>query len=425
MPSPQQMIKEKFEELSKDINAFKEANDSRLKLIEGQKFAPADLEQKTDEINEKVDRSLQLVEDLQKEMKRLPETPTEADTKASKKFMRHKMRLEAVPEDVKTAYHKEWEQWFKEQGIDVKDMPREYQKALSVDTETEGGFFVRPTVSAEIMQKVYESSPLRQLADVMTISGDAFEMPADWADFSTSWNGEQTSRSVTATNAPFKELRIPLHSLEAYPRVTQKLLDDAMINIEALVADKVAGAFGRAEATAFISGNGISRPRGILTYTAETGTDTFGQIEQVNSGHASQLTGDGLIDLQNSLYEAFQSNARWLMRRASFGAIRKLKDGEGLYLFSVSGGRISDGQMGLDLLGRPVHFASDMEAVSAGNLPIAYGDFRSGYLIVDKLGIRMLRDPYTTKGQVEYFTTKRVGGGVKNSQAIKLQVVSA
>ncbi len=215
-----------------------------------------------------------------------------------------------------------------------------------------------------------------------------------------------------------KKIVIPVHELYANPLASQKLLDDGNINVEAWIASKVSEKFARAEATAFVQGNGVGQPRGFMTYAAGT---SFGTIEQVITGDADQLTADGLITLLYSLKAPYRANASFLMKRLSVAAVRKFKDaGTGTYLWQPS---LQMGQPDL-LLGRPLYDAEDIAAEGANALAAVCGDFKSGYQIVDRFGIRVLRDPYSNKPYVAFYTTKRVGGDVKNFEAIKINKCS-
>ncbi len=290
-------------------------------------------------------------------------------------------------------------------------------KTMSVGSDPDGGYFVSPVMSPHILSIVFESSPIRQLATVETISTDAIEYPVDDGEAGAGWVGETETRPETSTPQAGVQ-RIPVHELYAFPRATQKLLEDASVNIEAWLAGKVGQRFGRLEATGFVSGNGIKRPRGFTTYPSGT---TRGAIEQIVSGNANALIFDGLIRLTIALKEEYVGGASFLMRRASIGDVMLMKDGNGQYIWRT------DNQAGKPsiLLGHPVYQAADMPAVGAGALPVAFGNFRQGYTIVDRLGISMLRDPLTAKPFVGFYTRKRVGGDVTNFEAIKLQVVSA
>lgn len=293
-------------------------------------------------------------------------------------------------------------------------------KDLSVNVDYNGGFLVIPTFGGIVQTKVFETSPVRQLANVQTISSDAFEVVVDYDETGASWVGETTARSNTTTPAVSK-VNIPAMEMSISVQATQKILDDAAVDMESWLAMKVADKAARLEATAFISGNGVSAPRGILTYAAGS-TITSGQIEQVNAGSTSAFTYAGLVDLQNSLKEVYQANATFLTKRASFGNMMKIVDGQSRPIFNMS----FDKNTGLSngILGRPLMFADDMPSIASAALAAVYGDFKAAYTIVDRIGLRTLRDPYTNKPYVVFYTTKRVGGSVVNFEALKIQKMS-
>ncbi|WP_431861389.1 phage major capsid protein [Azospirillum sp.] len=312
--------------------------------------------------------------------------------------------------------YKAWEQSF---GLYLrsKDDRAIEEKALSVGSDPDGGQLVPTAVSNRIVMQVYETSPLRQLATVETIGTDSLEIPNDLGEFDAGWVGETEGRTETNTST-LGVLRIPVHEIYAKPKATQKMLEDASVNIETWIATKIADKFSRTEASAFISGNGVKKPRGILTYPSGT---SGAKIEQIASGGATTVTADGLINVMIALKDWYASGASWLMRRASVGAVMLLKDGDGQYIWrpGLEAGKPST------LLGSPVYQAADMPAIGAGTLPIAFGNFRAGYTVVDRLGITVLRDPYSAKPFVEFYSRKRVGGDVVNFEAFKLMVVSA
>ncbi len=319
------------------------------------------------------------------------------------------------PADVK-AYIPAFEAYLRK-GEQMLGIPGGEVKALSVGSDPDGGYFVTPQIMQRVLALQVETSPLRGMATVETISTDAAEYPVDDNLASGGWVGEQASR--TETNTPqIGVQRIPVHELYASPKSTQKLLEDAAVNVESWLGGKVGQYFALTEATAFISGTGVNQPRGILSYT--TSGLTRGTIEQVVSGNATALTFDGLINLQNAMFDAFLNGASWLMRRATVGALLLLKDGDGQYLWRPS---LQVGAPSV-LLGYPVNWAADMPAVAASAFPVAFGNFREAYTIVDRLGITTLRDPFTAKPFVIFYSRKRVGGDVTNFQAIKLQKVS-
>jgi HK97 family phage major capsid protein len=294
-------------------------------------------------------------------------------------------------------------------------------KALSVGSDPDGGYLVMPEFGGIIQTKVFESSPIRQLASVISISSDTYEYVLDNGEADGEWVGE-TVAPTTETTPTVGKKSITVHEIAAKPKATQKLLDDGIIDVEPWLAGKVADIFARKEATAFVSGNGVAKPRGILTYTA--GTDIGQeQIEQVVTGSAANFTYDGMVDLQNSLKEDYQSNASFLFKRATNAALMKIKDGEGTPIFNLT----YDKNVGLrpTLMGQPVYFGNDMPSLAANALAMVYGDIRRAYQIVDRVGIRVLRDPYTSKPYIIFYTTKRVGGAVINFEAVKIAKVAA
>lgn len=293
-------------------------------------------------------------------------------------------------------------------------------KTLSANggSGTEGGYLVTPHMGDTISKIVTESSPMRALAAVETISSDTLDLIEDTGEMQAVWVDEDDARDVT-DNPLFGKRTIETHEMYANPRATQKLIDDASIDIENWVSQKVAERFARLEATAFITGDGTKKPTGILGYAAGT---SWGQVEQLTSGSSGAIDSDDLIKLYYKLKDEYSKNATFLMNRTTVQALRLLKDtATDQYIW----------QPGLalgtpdTLLGVPVALASDMPAASANNLAVAVGDFKRGYMIVDRVGIRMLRDPYTAKPFVLFYTTKRVGGEVVNFEAIKLLKVAA
>ena len=388
-------LEKKIEAVSKAFADFKQLNDKaseEAKKLNGE--ATAETKAAVEKANAEITR-------LQDEVKAV----TAALNRS--KVGEGEGKEEAVTKEQKDAFNK-----FLRKGDDR--MSPEELKALSVGSDPDGGYLVLPQMSSEIVKKVYESSPMRQLADVITISSDIFEIIEDLDEATASWVLETATRSETNT-PQVKKLVIPVHELYAKPKATQKILDDAMFNMESWLADKVADKFARTEATAFISGNGVGKPRGILSYAS--GTTGWNDIEQVNSGTSGAVTADGLMSLVYSLKGAYKPGAAFMMKRATVLAVRKLKDSQNQYLWQPG---LQAGQPDL-LLGHPIYEADDMEAIAADALAIAFGNFKMGYQIVDRFGIRTLRDPYSSKPYVEFYTTKRVGGGVKNFEAIKLQ----
>ena len=291
-------------------------------------------------------------------------------------------------------------------------------KQLSVDSDPQGGYWVTGEMSQQVITKVSETSPMRALATVETISSDALEIPEDIGDAAVGWTAETGVRSETASPT-IGVRRVPVHEIYAMPKATQQLLDDARVNVEEWLSGKIASKISVTENTAFINGTGVDQPRGLLTYPA--GAANPGEIEQINSGSASALTADGLRSLFYALKTPYIRNARWIMGRATLEAISKMKDGGGEYLWSPG---LKEGEPQM-LLGHPIDRMEDMPNVAANALPMAFGDWQQAYTIVDRAGVRVLRDPYSSKPFVLFYTTKRVGGDITNFEALVIQKIAA
>ena len=264
---------------------------------------------------------------------------------------------------------------------------------------------------------------MRQIATVQTISGAGFKKLYNLHGTGSGWVGETAARSETATPEFGAQTFVP-GELYANPAATQQLLDDSEVNLEAWLAGEVEAEFAYQEGLAFVSGNGTNKPKGFLTYVtgaANAADNPLGAIAVTTAAATGAVTTDELIDLVYSLPGALSQNARFVINRNTLARIRKLKDGDGNYLWQPS---LQAGQP-QQLLGHPVTEMAAMPNVGAAAVPIAFGDFRRGYLIVDRTGVRVLRDPYTNKPYVMFYTTKRVGGGVKDPQAIKALKMAA
>lgn len=296
-------------------------------------------------------------------------------------------------------------------------------KAMSTDVAPDGGYLVYPDQSAMVVSRIFETSPLRQLANIEQTTSTSVLMLIDDDEAGARWIGEGASGGETDT-AQVGRKTIAVHKLEADPRKTVEQVMASYFDVEAWHARKVADKFARTENTAFVNGTGVDRPRGFLTYDAWSSNDTYerDKIAQINMGAAAALDADGLIEVQNQLKEDYQARATWGMKRSTFGAALKLK-GTDNYFFSPV--LLRDGQASVQLLGKPVVFMDDMPAVAANALSIVYADFQAAYTIVDGMNMTVLRDPFTNKGFITYYTTKGVGGDVTSFDAIKIGKVAA
>lgn len=294
-------------------------------------------------------------------------------------------------------------------------------KALSVGVDADGGFLVTPDTTGRMVKRVYETSDIRRIANVQVISTDKLEGTEDLGEAGAGWVGETQTRTETDT-PQLGEWEIPVHEMFAEPHATQRLLDDASVDMEAWLGEKVGDRFGRLENAAFVTGNGVRRPRGFASYpvAADDGSGVaWGTIGVVNSGangaFAASNPADRVHDLVGTLKSAYLQGATFVTRRTVITAIRKFKDGQGQYLWQPS---LVMGEPE-QLVGYPIVRAEDLPALAANSLSLWFGNFAQGYQIVDRQGTRVLRDPFTRKPFVKFYTTRRTGGAVVNFEAIK------
>ncbi|MBL8564745.1 MAG: phage major capsid protein [Hyphomicrobiaceae bacterium] len=293
-------------------------------------------------------------------------------------------------------------------------------KALSVGSDPDGGYLVPDETETTINRALRDISPIRAIAGVRQVSGSVYKRPYAVSGFATGWIGETAARPQTTTPT-LSELAFPTMELYAMPAATASLLDDSAVNIDEWLAEEVRVAFAEQEGTAFVSGDGINQPKGFLSYpTVANASWSWGNIGTVATGVSAAFPasdpGDVLIDLIYAVRAGYRANAHFVMNRATQSQVRKLKDGDGTYLWQPA----SEPGQAPTLLGFPIAEAEDMPDIAANSMSIAFGDFRRGYLIVDRVGIRVLRDPYSSKPYVLFYTTKRVGGGVQDFDALKL-----
>jgi HK97 family phage major capsid protein len=288
-------------------------------------------------------------------------------------------------------------------------------RAMTVATDTAGGFLVPENFVAELLKGIVQFSPVRQYARVMQIGGAEVTMPKRTAGMTASWVTETGDRS--ATQPTYGEVKLTPFEAACYVDISNQLLEDSAINLASEVAIDGAEEFGRLEGAAFVSGDGNGKPKGILTDTG---------IASIVTGNASTLgtaPADKMIDAFYSLPAAYRANATWGMNSMTLAAVRKLKDSQGNFLWQPG---LTAGQPET-ILGRPVAELPDMPDIAAGATPIVLGDFNQGYRVVDRVALALLRDPYSlaTKGQTRFHLRRRVGGGVVKADAFKLIKVAA
>ena len=327
----------------------------------------------------------------------------------------------------KAEHAKVFNSWFRkgERAVDADLHELEVKASLTTDVDPDGGYLVPEEMSDEIDRVVGTVSAMRDAARVMQIGTDTYKKLMNVGGTSSGWVGEREARPETATP---KLVEIVFNAMELYanPAATQRMLDDARVDIAAWLAEEVSTEFAEQEGAAFINGDGVNKPRGILGYdTVANGSYQWGKLGFITSGKAAGFSdtnpADALIDLNYALKSQYRNDASWLMSDATMQKVRKFKDGDGNYIWSLPSGSAELPT----LLNKPIRNDDNMAVVGAGKFPIAFGNFKRGYLIVDRFGIRVLRDPFTNKPYVHFYTTKRVGGGVQNFEAIKLMKIAA
>lgn len=292
------------------------------------------------------------------------------------------------------------------------------QAALNKGADAEGGFLAPVEWDRTITGKLKESSPIRENATVQTISTAGFRKVFNDRAIGSGWVGETASRPATGTPG-FNALDFIPGELYANPQATQQMLDDAAVDLEQWLASEVEDEFSRQENIAFLSGDGVNKPFGLLTYAtgaANAAKHPFGAIKLKNSGAAAAFTDpDKLIDLIYDLPAKYRANAKFFMNRLTQGTARKLKDGDGNYLWQPSY------QLGqpATLAGHELVELPDLPDIAANAIAGLFGDMKATYLVVDRLGIRVIRDNLTNKPYVGFYTVKRVGGGVQNPEAMR------
>jgi HK97 family phage major capsid protein len=285
----------------------------------------------------------------------------------------------------------------------------------------DGGFTLPEEIDRVVQDLVKETSPIRSIANVVTVGTSDYKKLVNLHGTASGWVGEPAERPETSS-PQFAEIAPPMGEVYANPAATQIMLDDSFVDVEAWLAVEIALEFAKAEGAAFISGNGTNRPRGFLAGSAPVatadGTRAFGVLQYVPSGLAAAMPTDSnvYINLTMSLKAAHRQNANWVSNKAALSEVRKLKTTDGQYLWAPG---LVSGQPD-SLLGYTIVEAEDMPAIAANAFPLAFGNFRAGYTIVDRPTGVSMRDPYTNKPYVMFYTTKRVGGAVIDSEAIKV-----
>ena len=387
-------IRNTLAELGTAFQAFRTENDERLAEVQ-QGFADVVKAEKVDRINAEVSKLQGIIDEVNAKLAAIEMGAGQGERKIKD-----------------PTYSSSFTSYFR--GGDIT-------ADLNKGADAEGGYLTPNEWDRTILDKLVLVSPMRSICRVQAVSKATFTKLLNNHGTSSGWVGEEDARPKTNTSQ-FSSLSFGHGEMYANPAATQQILDDAEIDIESWLADEVELEFSKQEGTAFITGNGTNKPKGLLTFvTGGANTHPWGAIPEVISGSAAALTGDGIVNLIYDLPSMYTGNARFIMNRGSQGKVRLLKDGQGNYLWQPS---YQAGQPAT-INGYPVTEMPDMPAIAANAYPIAFGDFQRGYQIIDRIGVRILRDPYTNKPYVMFYTTKRVGGGLLNPEVLRVQKVSA
>ncbi|MBP1805513.1 phage major capsid protein [Rubellimicrobium aerolatum] len=290
-------------------------------------------------------------------------------------------------------------------------------KSYSAGVAPDGGVLVSPQTAEQIRAILVSTASIRSIASVVAVENASLDVLIDRGELGAGWATETGATAETATGA-LEKISIPLHELAAQPKASQRLLDDAAFDVESWLAGRIAERFARAESAAFVTGNGVDKPKGVLAYpTVANASWAWNSLGYVASGAAGALSSiDPLVDLVYALPAPYRARAVFVMNSRTTGVLRKLKDADGRFLWS-------DGMVAGEparLMGYKVLICEDMPDIAANSLSIAFGDFQAGYTVAERPDLRVLRDPYSAKPHVLFYATKRVGGGVTDFAAIKL-----
>jgi HK97 family phage major capsid protein len=380
-----------YDDVLTAFESFKDANDERLDQLEKRMSADVITTEKVDRINKALDDLIL------------------------------KSRRPALAADAKSepTEHKKAFDTYVRKG-ETNGLASLEAKAMSIGSGPDGGYLVPPEVEHAIGRVLSKASPLRQIADIRQISATTFSKPFNTNGIAAGWAAETAARTQTAS-ATLASLQFPTMELYAMPAATQALLDDSVVNLDEWIANEVQTVFAEQETDAFLNGDGVTRPKGILAYTKVAQSAwTWGNTGYIATGVAGAFPAanptDKLVDLIYALKAGYRQNAKFLISRATQAQVRKFKDAQGNYLWQPAA--TADGNA--MLLNFPVAESEYMPDIATDTFSLGFGDFKRGYLIVDRVGVRILRDPYSTKPYVLFYTTKRVGGGMQDFDAIKL-----
>ena len=289
-------------------------------------------------------------------------------------------------------------------------------KSLSTAVNSDGGYLVDPQTSERVQSVLNATASIRAIASVVTVEATSYDVLVDHTDVGAGWATETDATAETDT-PQIDRITIALKELSALPKASQRLLDDSAFDIEGWLAGRIADKFARAEAAAFINGDGVDKPKGILDHPAvDNDSWSWDNLGYVPTGLDGDVTADSIVTLVYALGAQYRANGAFVMNSKTAGVVRKLKDGDGRFMWSDG---LAAGEPA-QLMGYPVLVAEDMPDAGSDSMSIAFGDFNAGYTIAERPDLRILRDPFSAKPHVLFYATKRVGGDVSDFAAIKL-----
>lgn len=394
-----QEVKSAVETLGKTFESFKEVNNKRLDEIEAKGKADPITEDKLS----KIEKDLDKYADMEKSIK--------AQADIAKQSQEQMSRLETIvsrPDfgkgsPVESIQKKVFDKWLR-QGKDV--LSPDEVKVLTVSNDNTAGYLAPPEYVRELIKGIIEYSPIRSIARIRQTTHRSIQMPKRTGTFSAQWVAEQGTRSETTGYAVGLE-EIPAHELYALVDISEQEVEDSVFNLEAEMNGEFVEQFAKAEGSAFVSGNSVGRPQGILSNSSVGNT----------AGPNDAIDANSLITVAHTVKSEYSRNGTYVMNRSTLASVRKLQDGSGQYVFQPG---LYQMGVGSSILGHPIVEATDMPDIADGAKPVIFGDFRRGYLIVDRTQMSIMRDPFTqaTSGNVRYIARRRVGGQVILPEAL-------
>lgn len=405
-------LKQVIDQVQSAFEQFKAVNDERLAQIEKKGYADPLVTEHVEKLNARItelENSKTRLEDLEKKVNRRPvsgEQPTDALKQAHK-----------------TAFYDGFIRKGHTDGLAELE-----QKSMNITTPAAGGFAVPEDLDRTLLELARHANVMRTICNGITVGTSDYRKLVNLGGTAAAWVGEQAARPATAAPT-FAQLTPTMGELYANPQATQQCLDDVFFNVEAFLVNELAAVFEAAEEAAFVAGDGVNKPQGFLAHPVAATVDgvrPFGTLQALNTGSATGFlpsdaaigrgSADVLVDVVYALKAAHRAGAQWLAPKLTYAVVRKLKDAEAGYVWQPS----LQAGVPATLLGYPAQESEAMPAMASGAFIMAFGNFKKGYQIVDRIGTRMLRDPYTHKPFVGFYTVKRVGGMLMDSEAIKI-----